>query len=279
MQTPARVADPLDEDTLHETVDILVVAGDKRRIASGRARGSVSAWFQSGRLRRAAGRRRGRGRAPRRCCRSRLRRTDADRNGRTHRTRTHRGRAPRRIFRTTVLSSDSWRLHRTMPLQFSAYDSSRLTSAAARLPSRATTRIVSSPAMVPTVPASCARSSASASACACPRPVRSTTSCCTRSTWRRNSDDGPLEHRAGQLGARGVEARPLIRAVAGALDEPEVGDVARDRRLRGVESLLVQAAPHLLLAVERLEIDEFQDDRLTSGFHEGHDEDTRSGRQ
>ena len=61
---------------------------------------------------------------------------------------------------------------------------------------------------------------------------------------------------------------PLVGAVAGALDEAELLDVARDGRLRGVEALLMQAAPQLLLAVERLAIDEFQDDGLPTGFHE-----------
>jgi hypothetical protein len=36
-----------------------------------------------------------------------------------------------------------------------------------------------------------------------------------------------------------------------------------------VASNPLQTAPHLLLAVERLEIDEFQDDGLASCFHNG----------
>jgi hypothetical protein len=83
---------------------------------------------------------------------------------------------------------------------------------------------------------------------------------------------GALEHRAGQLGAGRLEARPLVRTVTGALDEAEVSDVARDGGLRGVEALLMEAAPDLLLAVERLEVDKFEDDGLASCFH--HAEDT-----
>jgi hypothetical protein len=37
----------------------------------------------------------------------------------------------------------------------------------------------------------------------------------------------------------------------------------------------MQTAPHLLLAVERLEIDEFQDDGLASCFHRGKGDMTR----
>src|ERR1044072_8743561 len=55
--------------------------------------------------------------------------------------------------------------------------------------------------------------------------------------------------RIGRFGAG-----TLIGAVAGALDQPELGDVARDRRLGGVESFLVQTAPQQLLAVERLAV-------------------------
>src|SRR5262249_31409303 len=47
----------------------------------------------------------------------------------------------------------------------------------------------------------------------------------------------------------------------------EVGDVARDRRLRRVEPALTQTAPHLFLAVQRFVIDGFEDDGLTSCFH------------
>ena len=62
-------------------------------------------------------------------------------------------------------------------------------------------------------------------------------------------------------------ARPLVGAVAGALDQAELLDVARDRRLRRVEAALVQAPAQLLLAVQRVAIDEFEDDGLAARFH------------
>src|SRR5258705_1716262 len=65
--------------------------------------------------------------------------------------------------------------------------SNRLTSALARRASGATTRTVSSPATVPTTSGRWASSMVTQSACARPRPVRSSTSCWTRSTRRRYS--------------------------------------------------------------------------------------------
>ena len=78
-----------------------------------------------------------------------------------------------------------------------------------------------------------------------------------------------LERVERELRTGHVDALPLIGAVAGALDEPELLDVARDRRLRGFAAALQQPSPHLLLAVERLAIDQFQDQVLTAGFHRG----------
>ncbi len=76
-----------------------------------------------------------------------------------------------------------------------------------------------------------------------------------------------LERRERRLGVRRVGAGPLVGAVARALDQPELLDVARDRRLRRVEAALAQAAAQLLLAVERLAVDEFEDDGLPACFH------------
>src|SRR4030095_11970698 len=65
--------------------------------------------------------------------------------------------------------------------------SKRFTSALARLASGATMRTVSSPATVPTTSGRWASSMLTQSACARPRPVLSSTSCCTRSTRNRYS--------------------------------------------------------------------------------------------
>ena len=62
-------------------------------------------------------------------------------------------------------------------------------------------------------------------------------------------------------------ARALIRAVAGALHQPELLDVSRDRRLRRLEPGLEQTPAQLLLAVERLALDQFENRALAAGFH------------
>src|SRR5262249_21142770 len=68
-----------------------------------------------------------------------------------------------------------------------ANSSRRFTSARARRTSGAMTRIVSSPAMVPTTSGSRARSSVTPRSGAWPGPVRNSTICCTRSTRARYS--------------------------------------------------------------------------------------------
>src|SRR5262245_1797754 len=79
----------------------------------------------------------------------------------------------------------------------------------------------------------------------------------------------PLERRQRRLRAGRLDARPLIRAVAGALDQAELLDVARDGRLRRLEAALVKPLAEQLLALERLAIDELEDDGLPARFHEG----------
>ncbi len=58
-----------------------------------------------------------------------------------------------------------------------------------------------------------------------------------------------LERAERRRGACGQLARPLVGAVAGTLHQAEFLDVARDRRLRRLESRLVQPAAQPLLAV------------------------------
>ena len=103
-----------------------------------------------------------------------------------------------------------------------------------------------------------------------------TTSCCTRSTRRRNSAAARSSAVQRRLGVGRVDARALVGAVAGALDQAELLDVARDRRLRRLEAALAQPAAQLLLAVERLAVDEFEDDAPGGALSWRTDEDTRS---
>lgn len=78
---------------------------------------------------------------------------------------------------------------------------------------------------------------------------------------------GPLERGERRFGTGEVPAWPLIGPVAGPLDEPKILDVPRNRRLRCIESALVQASAQLLLAVECIAVDQLKDDGLSSRFH------------
>src|SRR5580765_1162286 len=82
---------------------------------------------------------------------------------------------------------------------------------------------------------------------------------------------GALERRPRHLGTRRLETWPLICTITSALDEAEIGDVARDGRLSRVESAMTEAPPELFLAVQRFLIDDFEDDGLASCFHQGTD--------
>src|SRR5262249_3458499 len=79
---------------------------------------------------------------------------------------------------------------------------------------------------------------------------------------------GTLERREGRGWIRLRDGQPLIGAIPGALDQPELLDVARNRRLRRRKSALVQPPTKLLLTAQGIAIDEFQDDGLPTRFHE-----------
>ena len=99
-------------------------------------------------------------------------------------------------------------------------------------------------------------------------PVRTTTSCCDAVDAAQELGGRALERGERRLRVRRVGARALVGAVAGALDQAEIRDVARNRRLRGVEAALAQTAAQLLLAVERLAVDEFENQRLAACLHQ-----------
>src|SRR5207245_2326725 len=76
-----------------------------------------------------------------------------------------------------------------------------------------------------------------------------------------HANNAPEELRRGMFEGRArigradpVGAGPLIRAVAGALHQAEIFDVARNRRLRGAKAALMQTAAELLLGVQRLAV-------------------------
>ena len=84
---------------------------------------------------------------------------------------------------------------------------------------------------------------------------------------RTNSGGGALERAERGFGIGRVGAGALIGAVSRALHQPEILDVARDRRLRRFEAALTQAAAQQLLAVEPFAIDQLEDDGLAARFH------------
>ncbi len=65
----------------------------------------------------------------------------------------------------------------------------------------------------------------------------------------------------------GLGALLLIRAVRRPLDEPEVADVPRQRRLRHVVAARLQPRAQLFLARNLFAADELEDDRLPPCFH------------
>src|SRR4029077_15845009 len=67
---------------------------------------------------------------------------------------------------------------------------------------------------------------------------------------------GALERDQRRGGADTGAPGPLVGAIARALDEAELLDVARNGRLRGVEAAALQTLAQLLLAVECVTIDE-----------------------
>jgi hypothetical protein len=64
-----------------------------------------------------------------------------------------------------------------------------------------------------------------------------------------------------------LEAGPLVGAVPGSLHQPELRDVPRDGRLSGLEALPSQPEAELLLASERVLIDEPENRRLAPRLH------------
>ena len=130
------------------------------------------------------------------------------------------------------------------------------------MPSRAATKTVFSPAIVPATSSSAALSIASASGAAKPAGVAIT------SSWpaafipltQRRSAEASCSSRSRSAGARQRVDEPAV--AVSHLHEPELGDVARDRRLHRVEALLAQRRRHLRLRRELLLLDEPQDRAL-----------------
>ena len=241
MQPPAGVAEPLDEQALDEAVDVFVGAGDKRRIGAARARGCRSSATSICRPRRAAARRR----APSARAHARLPVTSS-----SNRRRSKRNDAPNSNAAASGaasnrpdhrVSSGSRGMVRCDPSESCLVSSCvRFETLRQRGGALAVARDDEDGVVAGDGPDRLGELGAIERLARAPAPVRGrcecTTSCCTRSTRRRNSDAARSSAVQRQLRARGIEPGPLIRAVAGALDEAEIRDVARDRRLRGLEA-------------------------------------------
>ena len=82
---------------------------------------------------------------------------------------------------------------------------------------------------------------------------------------------GALKGRAGGRRRGGIGRGPPIGAVSRLLDQPQLRDVPGDRRLGGAEPALAQSASELLLVVERLAVDELENDGLAACLHSGNE--------
>jgi hypothetical protein len=78
---------------------------------------------------------------------------------------------------------------------------------------------------------------------------------------------GALERRPRGGRRGGVGRGPSIRTISRLLDQAQLRDVPRDRRLRGAEAAPAQSTPELLLVVERLAVDQFENDSLSARLH------------
>ena len=74
--------------------------------------------------------------------------------------------------------------------------------------------------------------------------------------------DGGPEHDPGIDRRFLAGAGAAVRAVGRPLDEPEIPDVSRERRLGGLDPLAAQAFPQLLLARNGLAVDDLENRRL-----------------
>src|SRR5690606_15259501 len=80
--------------------------------------------------------------------------------------------------------------------------------------------------------------------------------------------DAAAEARESGAVARRRPGGLLIGADARALDQAELLDVARERRLRDGDTTAQQAAPQLLLAADRLAVEKVENERLAPGLHD-----------
>ena len=134
------------------------------------------------------------------------------------------------------------------------------------------TNSVSSPAMLPATSGQRARSSAAAIAWAEPGSVRMTSS--RPDSWISiGRSASSLRRRSSPEVSASIEPRRQrvrLRPLAADLDEPELGDVAADRRLGRPEATLAQGRGKLLLGPDRALLEQVADRPLAELLHDLH---------
>ena len=133
-------------------------------------------------------------------------------------------------------------------------------------------RRVSSPAIEPATSGQRARSSAAAIAWAEPGSVFTTTSRpASRSSTGRSAQQLAEAVLAGRLGLDEARRQRVgLDPLAAGLHEPELGDVAADRRLGRPEAALAERRGQLLLRPDRALVDEVADRPLAELLHDLH---------
>ena len=134
------------------------------------------------------------------------------------------------------------------------------------------TKTVSSPAIEPATSGQRARSSAAAIAWAEPGSVFTTTSRpASRSSTGRSREQLAEAVLAGRLGLDEARRQRVgLDPLAAGLDEPELRDVAADRRLGRPEAALAERGGQLLLGPDRALVDEVADRPLAELLHDLH---------
>ena len=134
------------------------------------------------------------------------------------------------------------------------------------------TNTVSSPAIEPTTSGQRARSSAAASGCADPGSVFITSIVpASRISTGMSRSSRPHPLLAGGVGlAEAGRDRVGLHAVAGRLDQAQLGDVAADRRLGRAEAALAEGGGELLLGADRALLHEVADRALAELLHDLH---------
>ena len=143
---------------------------------------------------------------------------------------------------------------------------SRVTSRPARA-CRVITRIVSSPATVPTTIRQLGVVDRERQRLGLPRVGPQHQQLLHEIDAAQVLHDGPPQGRVGQSAGALRRAGPFVRAVTRALDELQLLDVTRDCGLRGIESAFPELLPERVLAADGFVRHQIEDGRLPVALH------------